>query len=123
MKQTRRQFVRTLFVATQAAAIGSLFPHIFAFPSIGSSAYHYLAKIERAEWSCTMAGPTGRAQAGRVVEGEAGDTFGPPEYMGSESSPVELDAATPLLSGMPRAAKSLDSFMVRRKVQPRRLRD
>lgn len=27
MKQTRRQFVRTLFVATQAAAIGSLFPH------------------------------------------------------------------------------------------------
>jgi tartrate-resistant acid phosphatase type 5 len=27
MKQTRRQFVRTLFIATQAAAIGSLFPH------------------------------------------------------------------------------------------------
>jgi tartrate-resistant acid phosphatase type 5 len=27
MKQTRRQFVRTLFVATQAAAVGSLFPH------------------------------------------------------------------------------------------------
>ena len=27
MKQTRRQFVRTLFVATQAVAVGSLFPH------------------------------------------------------------------------------------------------
>ena len=27
MKQTRRQFVRTLFIATQAAAVGSLFPH------------------------------------------------------------------------------------------------
>jgi acid phosphatase len=27
MKQTRRQFVRTLFVATQAVATGSLFPH------------------------------------------------------------------------------------------------
>ena len=27
MKQTRREFVRTLFVATQAVAVGSLFPH------------------------------------------------------------------------------------------------
>jgi acid phosphatase len=27
MRQTRRQFVRTLFVASQAVAIGSLFPH------------------------------------------------------------------------------------------------
>ena len=26
MKQSRRQFVRTLFIATQAAAVGALFP-------------------------------------------------------------------------------------------------
>ena len=27
MKQSRRQFVRTMFVATQATVIGSMFPH------------------------------------------------------------------------------------------------